>query len=297
MPSTLLPKPVERSFLFVPGDQPQRFDKACASAADVVIIDLEDAVAPANKDAARQSIAGWLSAAQAVAIRINAVDTPWFQDDLALCRLPGISGVVLPKAERAEDIDHVAAAIGSAKPIFPLIETAAGIWNAQTVAKCGSVRRLMFGTIDFQFDLGIHGEDEELLYFRSQLVLVSRVAGLQSPVDGVTAALNDPAQLGSDVLRARRLGFGAKLCIHPKQVELVNRGFAPSDDEVRWAQRVVQAMADARGAVVAVDGKMVDRPVLLRAQIVLAGALSSSLTAANRPVIRGVNGESAQETT
>jgi citrate lyase subunit beta/citryl-CoA lyase len=157
-------------------------------------------------------------------------------------------------------------------PVLPLIETAQGMWNAHAIACAALVQRLMFGSIDFQVDTGITGEDEELLYFRSQLVLVSRVAGIAPPVDGVTTALDDPERLRAETLRARRLGFGAKLCIHPKQVETVNACFAPSQEEVDWATRVMQAAGNAQGAAVAVDGKMVDKPVLLRAQAILAQA-------------------------
>ncbi|MBP6018617.1 MAG: CoA ester lyase [Burkholderiaceae bacterium] len=269
---TLAATPIIKTFLFVPGHQPTRFDKACASKADAVIIDLEDAVSPDDKDSARQAIAAWLPGERPVMLRINSVDTPWFADDLALCQLPGISGVVLPKAELASDLDRIAATLGPDVPLFPLIETAKGMWHAHELAHAKSVCRLMFGSIDFQFDLGIDGEGDELLYFRSQLVLVSRLAGLQAPVDGVTTALDDPEQLSADVSYARRLGFGGKLCIHPKQIDLVNRGFLPSDADVQWAHRIVLAMQAANGAAVAVDGKMVDKPVLLRAETILNSA-------------------------
>lgn len=269
---TLADTPVLKSFLFVPGHQPTRFDKACATDADAIIIDLEDAVSPADKDSARQAIADWLPGSRPVILRINSVDTPWFQEDLALCQATGISGVILPKAENPADLTKIADLLGTEKPLFPLIETALGFWNAKALAESKSVCRLMFGSIDFQFDLGIQGEGDELLYFRSQLVLVSRLAGLQPPVDGVTTALDDPSQLASDVSYARRLGFGGKLCIHPKQVALVNSGFLPSDEEVAWAHRIVQAMQAANGAAVAVDGKMVDKPVLLKAETLLKSA-------------------------
>jgi Citrate lyase beta subunit len=121
----------------------------------------------------------------------------------------------------------------------------------------------------FRGSLGISGENEELLYFRSQLVLVSRLAGLQAPVDGVSAALDDPGQIRADTLRGRRLGFGAKLCIHPRQVAHVNECFRPSREEVAWARRVMEAASAAKGAAAAVDGRMVDRPVILKAQELL----------------------------
>ena len=127
----------------------------------------------------------------------------------------------------------------------------------------------VFGSIDFQVDLGMRDAlEDELLFFRSQLVLTSRLAGLQAPVDGVSTAIDDADQLRDDVLRARRLGFGGKLCIHPRQVASVNRHFAPSAAERAWAQRVLDAAAASGGAAIAVDGKMVDKPVILRAQAI-----------------------------
>jgi citrate lyase subunit beta / citryl-CoA lyase len=108
-----------------------------------------------------------------------------------------------------------------------------------------------------------------LLYARSRMVLASRVAGIVPPLDGVTAALDDPDRLAADVNRARRLGFGGKLCIHPRQIEAVNRSFSPSEAEVSWARRVVEAAQTAEAGAFRVDGEMVDRPVLERAQSVL----------------------------
>jgi citrate lyase subunit beta/citryl-CoA lyase len=266
--------PIARSYLFVPGNRPERFAKASVAGAHAVIIDLEDAVPPAEKTAARAAIAAWLNPEQPVMIRINSPETDWFRDDVELCSGAGIAGVMLPKAERTEDITYIAERIRADLPILPLIETAQGFWNADTIAQTKPVQRLVFGSIDFQLDLGVTGENEELLYFRSQLVLVSRVAGIQAPVDGVSTAIDDPESLRVDTLRAKRLGFGGKLCIHPKQIVHVNECFRPSPDEVAWAKRVVQAAAAARGAAVAVDGKMVDRPVILRAQEILSEAES-----------------------
>ena len=142
-----------------------------------------------------------------------------------------------------------------------------------TLAAAPGVHRLVFGSIDFQLDLGMRdAHEEELLYFRSQIVLASRLAGLAAPIDGVSTAIDDAEALHTDVQRARRLGFGGKLCIHPKQVAGVHRGFAPSADELAWAQRVLAASAAAGGAAIAVDGKMVDKPVLLRAAAIVRDA-------------------------
>lgn len=259
-----------RSYLFVPGTRPDRFPKACAAGADVVILDLEDSVAPAEKVKARAAIAEWLSASQSVMVRINTFDSEWFREDLTLANHPGIIGVLLPKAEREEEIQAVTARFGSGVAILPQIETAKGFRNAMTLGGSENVQRLLFGSIDFQLDLGMMAEENELLYFRSQLVLDSRLAGILPPVDGVTTDINSPDRVRSDTLRARRLGFGGKMCIHPKQVPIVNECFAPTEEKIAWARRVVNASAAAPGAAISVDGKMVDRPVLARAQAILA---------------------------
>lgn len=259
-----------RSYLFVPGNRPERFDKACAAGADAVIVDLEDAVPPTEKAAARAAVAAWLSPDKPVLVRINGFDSAWFADDLQLCALPGVAGVVLPKAEHEVAVAQVAAA--GANAVLPLIESGLGLWNAALLARLPRIERLVFGSIDFSLDLNIQESHETLLYARSQLVLASSVAGIAAPVDGVTASFDDPAHVQADAMRARALGFGGKLCIHPKQVALVHQAFAPSADEVDWATRVLAAAEAAQGAAVAVDGRMVDRPVILIAQQMLEEA-------------------------
>lgn len=266
-----MPPPIPRSYLFVPAHRPDRIAKAFASGAHAVIVDLEDAVPPAEKTSARDAAAAALSPEHPVLIRVNGADTPWFRDDLALCRHPGVAGIVLPKAERKDDISQAASA-GAARTILPLIETALGMVNAQALAQAPCVQRLMFGSIDFRLDLGLEGDDDSLLFYRSQLVLASRLAGILAPVDGVTLSIDDLDQVRSDATRARRDGFGAKLCIHPKQVDVVNRCFSPGAEETAWARRVVEAAAAADGAAIALDGKMVDRPVILKAQRILEEA-------------------------
>ena len=236
-----------------------------------MIIDLEDAVAPPDKDAARAAVSAWLQPGHAVIVRINGADTPWFAADLALCGAPGVAGVMLPKAERPETLAQVRAA--GARGLLPLVESAAGIANLDAIARAPGVWRLAFGSIDLQVDLGLKdATEDELLPFRLQLVLASRLAGIGAPVDGVSTAIDDADRLQQDVARARRLGFAGKLCIHPKQVGPVNAGMAPSAAERAWAQRVLAAAAAAGGAAVAVDGKMVDKPVLLRAEAILREA-------------------------
>lgn len=263
-----VPAPPQRALLFVPGHRADRFDKALAAGASAVIIDLEDAVAPADKDAARATLAGWLRPEHVVIVRINSADTPWFADDLALCGAPGVAGVMVPKSERPETLAQVRAA--GARGLLPLVESAAGIANLDALARAPGVWRLAFGSIDLQVDLGLKdAAEDELLPLRLQLVLASRLAGIGAPVDGVSTAIDDADRLQQDVARARRLGFAGKLCIHPKQVALVQAGMAPSAAELDWARRVIDASAAAGGAALAVDGKMVDKPVLLRAQAIL----------------------------
>jgi len=263
-----------RSYLFVPADRPERYAKALASGADAVIVDLEDAVAASAKDGARAALAAWLDGGGAgVAVRINDAASQSFAADLALVAHPAIVTVVVPKAERAADLARVRAAAPHAG-LLPLIETAAGVDRVREIAAAPGVQRLAFGAIDLQLDLGIEegGDGDELLFFRSQLVLASRLAGLDAPVDGVTTAIDDAAAIEADTRRARRLGFGAKLCIHPRQLAAVHAAFAPSAGELAWAERVVAAAesATATAGAVAVDGRMVDRPVLLRARALLA---------------------------
>jgi citrate lyase subunit beta/citryl-CoA lyase len=263
---------VARSYLFVPGNRPERFAKACASAADEVIVDLEDAVPESEKDAARSALAQQLPAGKRVLVRVNACDTRWFADDLAACSAPGVAGVVLPKAERGDVVADIAARLGAGSALVPLIETARGFWDALAIAQAPGVQRLAFGSIDFQVDLGIRGDADELMHFRAQLVLVSRLANVQPPIDGVTTALDDTERLRGDAARARRQGFGAKLCIHPRQVATVNAAFAPTPAEVDWARRVLAAAAAAGGAAVALEGRMVDRPVILQAEDIVREA-------------------------
>jgi len=269
------------SYLFVPGDRPERFAKACASGAHAVLIDLEDAVAPAAKDDARAAIARWLAGDEARALaaqprppqlllRLNATDTPWHAADRQLLAHPLVRGAMLPKSESVADLVALHARLRADQVLLPLVETVRGWYQALELARAPGVQRLAFGSVDFCADSGIRGDREELILVRSQLVLLSRLAGLAAPLDGVSLALDDAAALEADVQRARRFGFGGKLCIHPRQVQAVNTGFAPSPAEQAWARRVVAAVESEGLGAIRVDGKLVDKPVLLLAQGVLA---------------------------
>ncbi|WP_332743440.1 HpcH/HpaI aldolase/citrate lyase family protein [Hydrogenophaga sp.] len=263
-----------RAYLFVPADRPERFAKARASGADAVIVDLEDAVAPEAKASARDALAAALDASAPLVVRINAAGTPWFEDDLELCRHPGVAAVMLPKAE---GIDAVCTVVEiTYKDVLPIIESARGIREIHSIASVPGVIRLAFGSVDLALDLGIDcapdGAESELLAFRSQVVLASRLAGLAAPVDGVSTAIEDLQRLQADTERSRRLGFGAKLCIHPKQLAIVQAVFTPTPERLDWSRRVCKAFETAGGSAVAVDSQMVDLPVYQRAQAVLRDA-------------------------
>ena len=275
--SAELPLALARSFLFVPATRPERFSKALASGADAVIIDLEDAVAAGEKAQARQLLAqAWPSLAASgrdrVLVRVNAASTAWHGDDLTLLHGLGVVNVVVAKAEHVDQLLNVAVVLGAACVLVPLIESVAGLDAVNALARSPQVLRLAFGNLDFQADAGLAcGRDEaELMPVRLALLLASRRAQLPSPIDGVTADLQDAVQLERDLLRSRSGGFGAKLCIHPSQVAPANATFTPSPAEMDWARRVIAASQAAGGGVVSLDGRMVDAPVLRLAQRTLA---------------------------
>lgn len=253
-----------RAPLFVPATRPERFEKAAGSGADAIILDLEDAVAGDDKDAARENLSVDFTALPVV-IRINGRGTAWFAADMARVAALNPAAVLLPKAETAEDIGVLRDGVGDI-PILALVETAQGIANARILAAQDGVRRLVFGSVDYSADLACEMEREPLLAARSELVLASRLAGIAAPIDGVTVKLDDPALTGDDARYARSLGMSGKLCIHPKQVKDVLTAFAPSEAEIIWAEKVLAA---GDGAV-QVDGAMVDEPVRIRARAILA---------------------------
>ncbi|WP_186396768.1 CoA ester lyase [Stappia sp. TSB10GB4] len=261
--------------LFVPGDRPERFAKAVAAGADAVIVDLEDAVAPVAKEAARAGLAEALAPLlrpTSMLVRVNAGGTPWHATDLAACAgIAGLAGIVLPKAETAGDCARVTDATGL--PVIALIESARGLANAGEVA--GASARLAFGSIDFAADLGMAHEREVLRPARFALAMAARLAGQAGPIDGVTTALKDEEAIIGDCRHAVDMGFAGKLIIHPAQIAPARRGFAPSEAECEWAQRVLAAV-EGGAAAVAVDGAMVDAPVIARARQILTRAGSAA---------------------
>ncbi len=263
------------TYLFVPGNRPERFDKALASGADAIIVDLEDAVVADDKAKAREHIAAWFSAhsdaGARMLVRINDASTPWLDADLALVHGAGIQGLMLPKVESAQQIDRLRTALPAGGFVIPIIESARGLLAVDAIAAAAAVQRLAFGTLDYAVDLDLSDDERGLVYPACRISLASRAAGLLSPIAGVTTDIADETRLLADLACARACGFGAKLCIHPSQVSALQRAMAPRPEEVAWAERVLAAANSETGAV-QVDGKMVDRPVVLKAKSILERA-------------------------
>lgn len=262
---------IMRSALFVPGNRPERYVKALAAGADTVIIDLEDAVEADAKDAAREHIARF-AAEQPDArflVRGNAADTTWFEADMALCRShAAIVGVVLPKAESVQQLQRVRAL--TQKPVIPIVESAKGVCALEDLAGADGVDRLAFGYLDLMLDTGTRpdtaGARLLLDHIRCRMVLASAAAGLRPPLDGVHPDFRDTATLSNIAIQVRDMGFGGVLCIHPAQVTVVHAAYAPSADELDWAQRVMAEHHKTGSAAFQLDGKMVDMPVIERAR-------------------------------
>lgn len=268
-----VPRQAPRTYLFVPGDRPERYAKALASGADAVVVDLEDAVLPAAKDAAREAVGRWLAdepRREHVVVRINDERTPWFDADLALLKACRAVAVMLPKAEQVATITRLREACPGIF-VLPLVESALGMLAAQALAGAPGVQRLVFGTIDYALDLDLGDDPAALDAGASHLTLVSRAAGLAAPVAGVSTAIDDEAALLADLARARRHGFGAKLCIHPRQVAPIHAALRPTEAELSWAHRVLQ-LADGSSGALQLDGRMVDKPVIDRARRIVERA-------------------------
>ena len=260
-----------RSLLFVPGDRPERFEKAAASGAHAIILDLEDAVAPTAKDEARARAAEWLATGRPAVVRVNGIDTGWYEADIAMLKGAPQAGVMLPKAD-ARSVARAAAALAG-RGLIALVETVTGYFQLREIAAAPGVERIAFGSVDFSAESGIADEGEALTGVRTSIVLASCDAGLHPPIDGVSLEFSDLARMTDDTLRSQRLGFGGKLCIHPRQVAAVNAAFMPSQAEREWAHRVLAAFEASGGGATSLDGKMIDKPVVERARrIAAAGA-------------------------
>ena len=284
-----------RSFLFVPATNPRKVEKAFSTNADAVILDLEDAVAVSEKVKARGLVVDVLSNERrdGIYVRVNAVNTPWIVGDIMAVVGNRPAGIMLPKAECAEEVRRVDWLIGQLQKeyglspgqidIIPLVETALGVARAGEVASsCARIKRVAFGAVDFTLDMGIRlsGKGNELFYARSQIAVASRAAGIEGPIDTVYVNLKDDEGLKEDCRVARELGFSGKLVIHPAQIASVNEIFSPVQSEIEYAAKVVQAFDEAEStgiAAVQLDGKFIDYPVAAWARRTLGIAESLGL--------------------
>lgn len=264
------------NFLFVPGTRPERFTKALNSGADAVIIDLEDAVAAQDKDSARNAIrTAWptftADEKKRLIIRTNAPGTQFYSADLILAQELSVVCLLIPKAESLDQINGAAQILPNTA-LIPMIETALGLDHLKEIASSNQVLRLALGNLDLQADLGMvcDAQETELQTARYQIVLASRLARITPPIDGVTPSTDNLARIEGDSQRAKRMGFGGKLCIHPKQIPAVKAAFMPTSEEIEWARKVISADQVSQGGAVKLDGRMIDRPVVLLAQRTLA---------------------------
>jgi citrate lyase beta subunit len=267
---------VLESLLFAPASEERKLRKALAAGADAVVADVEDGTAPDEKVRGREIVEALFAQVKtpsARMLRLNGLGTEWFEGDLELTGRLDLDAVMLPKAT-----PQAVAALGAdGPPVLAIIESAAGLRLAYETAAAERVFALALGTLDLGAELRTVARPDglELLYARSKVVADSAAAGLRAPFDAVYLDVRDPAGLEEECLVARTLGFRGKLCIHPGQLEVVHRVFAPSEEELEWARRVLEAYEDGlragRGAVT-LDGKMVDLPIVRQAQRLLAEA-------------------------
>jgi citrate lyase subunit beta / citryl-CoA lyase len=253
---------IARSWLLVNGGRPESFDAARASRADQIILDVEDAVDPAQKDAARSGVLEWLRAGNHAWVRINDRSTPFWSDDVALLAgVPGLDGVLLAKTEAAEHVTETFDRLGGSVPVLPLIESAVGIEAAVTIAGARGAFRLAFGSGDYRRDTGTSADDLAMAYPRSRLVVASRVGNLPGPIDGPTVGSSHPV-LREQSQTTVALGMTGKLCLDIGQLPVINEVISPTPSDVAWAADFL-ADFEARGRVIR-DGS--DLPRLGRAQ-------------------------------
>jgi citrate lyase subunit beta/citryl-CoA lyase len=273
-----------RSFLFAPGNHPRRVEKALTLDADAVILDLEDAVAIAEKPATRHAVVAAYGQPRTggLYVRVNAADTEFCHGDFMAIVQPGLEGVILPKVESAATLQTIDWLLGNLErerglpvggiDLIPIIETAKGLRDIDAILCAGTrVKRCAFGAGDFTLDVNMRWsrEEGELAYARARVVTASRAAGIEAPLDTVWVDLQDEEGLEASTRLALGLGFQGKMCIHPNQIPVVNRVFTPTNAEIDFAERVVAAFAQAEhegSAAIQLDGKFIDYPIVYRAQ-------------------------------
>lgn len=279
---------VFRSFLFAPANHPRRREKAFTLGADAVILDLEDACAVSEKAASRSQVVQAMRQPRTCLgyVRVNPMSSVFAYGDLVETMQPGLDGVVLPKVEAPGDLltaDWLMTQLERERglppgsvDLVPIIETASGMARLGDILRATPrVKRAAFGAGDFTLDLGLtwSRDEGELLAFRSQMVLHSRAAGIEPPVDTVWIDLKDPEGFAVSADMARALGFQGKMCIYPDQVDVVNRAFTPTAAQVARAQRIMDAFAEAEAkgsSAIQLDGQFIDYPIMYGARRVLA---------------------------
>ncbi|OZE42370.1 CoA ester lyase [Rhodococcus sp. 05-2254-6] len=264
------------TYLYVPGDVPERFDKALASGTDAVVLDLEDAVTAANKDHARATVAQWIAACEPgdvqIWVRVNPGSLQ--EADIRAVGHSNLTGIWLPKVSSAQEIEQADALLGgSSTVVSPLIETAAGVFAALEIARAPRVKFLQIGEVDLAADLGVDGSAESLSFVRAQVVAASMAAGIDPPPAAVSRNFRDAEAFEADTRMLAGLGFVGRSCIHPAQLGPVRTVFVPSEDEVREAQELLAALERATSGV-AVDSKgfLIDEAVARTARRVVARA-------------------------
>jgi len=264
-----------KTWLFVPATRIDRVEKAFASGADAVIVDLEDAVALEDKASAREALQQYHDSAdyQPVWVRINKASSEEFFKDIVLCQtMPNLAGVLLAKAEQISDIESVHQLTNL--PVIALIESAIGLYQVDSMAKAVGLTAFSYGFLDLCNDLhvqvGTHAADIIANQIRYQLILTSKVHQLSPPIDTIYSDFNNEVGLSNRVQLWSQMGMSGMLCIHPKQVVIVQQALQPTDKTLLFAQRVVEEYERSGQAVFEVEGKMVDAPVIERSRQLLA---------------------------
>jgi citrate lyase subunit beta / citryl-CoA lyase len=292
---------LKRSWMFVPGHRQKMIDKALGLNADAIMLDIEDGVAPNEKDSARRNIAESLgrekvSGSPARFVRINAIGHARMDADLEAVVRPGLEGLVCPKVDTPDEVERLDSILNKRElqmkmerggiKVLIAIESPRGLLNAAAIAACSPrVTGLIFGAEDFGREIGLpavrEGEARDLIYARSAIVVAAAAAHVQA-VDGVWVDLNDPAGLSVFAKQSRRLGFSGMSLIHPAQIDPINTVFSPTADEIDYCQRVLQAFeeANARGdGSIAFGGQLIDRPIVERARRTIELARTLNITA------------------
>ncbi|MET9813716.1 CoA ester lyase [Streptomyces sp. NPDC006129] len=259
------------TWLYAPGDRPDLVAKALTSGADIVVVDLEDAVAPDRKEYARAATADLLTDPPPVPVhvRVNALAGPWAERDIAtLATAPGLSGLRLPKVTSPAEITRVAPR--AAAGLYALLETALAVEQAYAVATAHpNLRGIALGEADLRADLGVR-DDTGLAWARSRVIVAARAAGLPPPPQSVHPDIRDLEGLAASCAHGRALGFLGRAAIHPRQLPVIERAYLPSEEEIERAETVLKAAATQQGAQALPDGRFVDAAVVTAAQRTLS---------------------------